>query len=73
MNDVRGSELMPQEQRAKAIGLATRPLGPPRDGWVTGRDLYDAILKGKPYPMRGLVGFGANLIVSHADGARERR
>ncbi len=72
VNDVRGSELMPQEQRAKAIGIATRPLGPPRDGWVTGRDLYDAILTGKPYPVRGLVGFGANLIVSHADGARAR-
>jgi anaerobic selenocysteine-containing dehydrogenase len=72
INDVRGGELMPQEQRAKTIGIATRPLGPPRDGWVTGRDLYDAILTQKPYPVRGLVGFGANLIVSHADGVRAK-
>jgi anaerobic selenocysteine-containing dehydrogenase len=63
---------MPEEQRAKAIGISPRPLGPPRDGWVTGRDLYDAILTERPYPVRGLVGFGANLIVSHADGARAR-
>src|SRR5215472_1675440 len=69
VNDVRGSELISPEQRAKAIGIATRPLGPPLNGWVTGRDLYDAILTDKPYPVRGLVGFGANLIVSHADGA----
>ncbi|MEJ0070721.1 MAG: molybdopterin-dependent oxidoreductase [Pseudomonadota bacterium] len=70
VNDVRGAELMPSPQRAKTIGMATRPLGPPRGGWVTGRDLYDAILTGSPYPVRGLVGFGANLLVSHADGAR---
>ncbi len=69
-NDVRGTELMPPEQRQKALGYTQRPLGPPRDGWVTGRDLYDTILTGSPYPIRGLVGFGANLVVSHADAHR---
>ncbi len=73
VNDVRGTELMPAEQRRKALGYAQRPLGPPRDGWVTGRDLYDAILTGSPYPVRGLIGFGANLVVSHADGHRARK
>lgn len=72
VNDVRGVELMPPEQRRKAIGFERRPLGPPCDGWVTGRDLYDAMLTGKPYSVRGLVGFGANLVVSHADGKRAR-
>ncbi len=70
VGDVRGAELMPAGQRLKTIGLAERPLGPPRGGWVTGRDLYDAILTGKPYTVRGLVGFGANLLVAHADAAR---
>ena len=70
VNDVRGTELMPRAQRRKAIGYAERPLGPPRDGWITGRDLYDAILTGQPYPIRGLVGFGANLVVSHAEAER---
>ncbi len=69
-NDVRGTELMSPAQRHKALGFDQRPLGPPRDGWVTGRDLCDAILTGHPYPVRGLVGFGANLVVSHADGSR---
>jgi anaerobic selenocysteine-containing dehydrogenase len=72
VNDVRGVGLMPTEQRRKAIGFDRRPLGPPRDGWVTGRDLYDAMLTGNPYSVRGLVGFGANLVVSHADGKRAR-
>ncbi|MFI4986061.1 MAG: molybdopterin-dependent oxidoreductase [Alphaproteobacteria bacterium] len=68
--DVRGTELMPASQRAKTIGLAERPIGPPRGGWVTGRDFYDAVLTGKPYAVRGLVGFGANLLVAHADAER---
>jgi anaerobic selenocysteine-containing dehydrogenase len=72
VNDVTGGELMGAGQRAKTIGLAARPIGPARAGWVTARDLYDAIIEGKPYPVRGLVGFGANLVVSHADGARAR-
>ena len=73
VNDVRGVELMAPAQRKKTIGLAERPIGPPRGGWVTGRDFYDAVLTGKPYPVRGLVGFGANLLVAHADGVRGRR
>ena len=72
VNDVRGAELMAPAQRAKTIGMEKRPIGPPRGGWVTGGDLYDAILEGRPYPVRGLVGFGANLLVAHADGARGR-
>lgn len=70
VNDARGVELMGPAQRAKTVGREKRPIGPARGGWVTGRDLYDAILTGEPYPVRGLVDFGANLLVSHADGAR---
>ncbi len=70
--DVTGAELMPAGQRAKALGLAARPLGPPRSGWITSDDLYRAILERTPYPVRSLVGFGANLLVSHADVARGR-
>ena len=72
-SDVRGVELMPAALRQKTLGVDERPLGPPRDGWVTGRDLYDAILTGEPYRVRGLVGFGANLVVSHADAERACR
>lgn len=64
--DVSGPPLAP-EQRAKALGLDERPLGPARSGWITSDDLYRAILEGRPYSVRGLVGFGANLVLSHAD------
>jgi anaerobic selenocysteine-containing dehydrogenase len=70
VNDVRGIELMSPAQRSKTIGREKRPIGPARDGWVTGRDFCDAVLTSRPYPVRGLVGFGANLVVSQPDGAR---
>jgi anaerobic selenocysteine-containing dehydrogenase len=70
--DVTGAELIRADQRAKALGLAARPLGPPRSGWITSDDIYRAILEGNPYRVRGLVGFGANLLVSHADVLRGR-
>ena len=72
-NDVSGAELLPPEQLAKALGADERPLGPARWGWVTSDDLYRAILDGHPYPVRGLVGFGANLVLSHADVQRARQ
>ncbi|WP_119460414.1 molybdopterin-dependent oxidoreductase [Rhodospirillaceae bacterium SYSU D60014] len=71
--DVSGWDLMPEAQWHKALGLARRPLGPPASGWVTAADFYTAVLDGDPYPVRGLVGFGANLILAHADGERGRR
>ena len=67
VRDVSGRELVTEAQRTKTLGLAERPLGPPRDGWCTSEDLYRAIVTGRPYPVRGLLTFGANLLVSHAD------
>ncbi|MFP6757017.1 MAG: molybdopterin dinucleotide binding domain-containing protein [Alphaproteobacteria bacterium] len=67
---VAGSDLLAPEQLAKAVGGADRPLGPERNGWITTDDLYRAILDGKPYPIKGMVSFGTNILVSHADSAR---
>ena len=64
INDLGSLALLSDKQRAKTIGLAERPLGPARHGWVTAADLYRAILHGTPYPVRGVVGFGANLLLS---------
>lgn len=65
--------MMPPAQRAKALGLDERPLGPPAQGWVTARDLCRAIVDGAPYPVKALVTFGTNMLVSQADsGATER-
>jgi anaerobic selenocysteine-containing dehydrogenase len=70
--NVVGEALLPDEQRARTLGLLERPLGPSRWQFVTTDDLYRAILEQRPYPVRGLVGFGANLLIAHADGRRGR-
>ncbi|MEC3956215.1 molybdopterin-dependent oxidoreductase [Nocardia sp. CDC153] len=68
----RANQLAP-EQRAKTLGLAQRPLGPPASGWITARDLCRAVLDGEPYRVRALVGFGSNLLLSQPDSARTAR
>src|SRR5437879_3203878 len=55
-------ELLSAEQLARALGRLERPLGPSRWGWVTTDDVYRAVLEQRPYAVRGLVGFGANLL-----------
>jgi anaerobic selenocysteine-containing dehydrogenase len=69
---ITGQELPAARQMAPTIGLAERPLGPARWGYVTTRDLYHAILEGTPYPVRAVLGFGANMLLAHADGRRGR-
>jgi anaerobic selenocysteine-containing dehydrogenase len=54
------------------LGVAERPLGPARWGYATTDELYRAILDRTPYAVRGLVGFGANLLLSHGDVLRGR-
>jgi anaerobic selenocysteine-containing dehydrogenase/ferredoxin-NADP reductase len=65
--------MLAPEQQAKALGLGQRPIGPPARGWVTGTDVYRAILDAEPYRVRALVGFGANLLVSQPAPGLGRR
>jgi anaerobic selenocysteine-containing dehydrogenase len=69
---IAGQELPSARHMAPAVGLAERPLGPARWGFLTTRDLYRAILEGIPYPVRAVIGFGANMLVAHADGRHGR-
>jgi anaerobic selenocysteine-containing dehydrogenase len=70
--NVEGRELLPPGQRTKALGIGERPLGPARWGFITSGDLYRAIVEREPYPVRGMVGFGASLVMAHADSLRGR-
>lgn len=60
--------LLPPAQHAKTLGLAERPIGPGLNNWVLAREVYRAILEAKPYRIGALVGFGANLLLSHPEG-----
>lgn len=73
INRVNPLNLLAPEQAAKALGIDKHPIGPPSQGWVTANDLYDAILDRKPYAVRALMGFGANILVSQANTKRGRR
>ena len=70
--DISGGDLLSPGQREKALGLAERPLGPGRLGYVTARDVYRAVLEAKPYPVRMLCSFGTNLLASQPDTALAR-
>jgi anaerobic selenocysteine-containing dehydrogenase/ferredoxin-NADP reductase len=67
INAVSNYAMVSPQQRAKALGLEERPLGPPSQGWVTAKDVYKAILDGRPYRVRALVAFGSNMVLSHAE------
>jgi anaerobic selenocysteine-containing dehydrogenase len=69
---ITGEELPATKGMAPVLGIAERPLGPARANHVTTRDLYRAIREGKPYPVRALIGFGANILLAHADGGAGR-
>ncbi|MBA1144704.1 molybdopterin-dependent oxidoreductase [Mesorhizobium neociceri] len=71
-NAVCGPDLLDPAQQAKAIGLDDKPLGPPNQGRITAHDFYTAALDERPYKVRGLIGFGANLAVAHANSTRGR-
>jgi anaerobic selenocysteine-containing dehydrogenase len=71
-NPIDGMELLSDDQRARAIGVLDRPLGPARFEFVTGEDFCTAALEHRPYRARALVNFGANLVMAHGDSARVR-
>ena len=70
-NPITGQELLPQEQAARRLGYAERPLGSPADpGCVQAADVYRAILTGHPYPVKALVLFGSDPLLGNGDPLR---
>ena len=69
---ITGEDLPAAKQMAPAIGFAERPLGPARWNSVSAHDFYRAVLESTPYPVRGLIGFGSNLLLAQADPIRGR-
>jgi anaerobic selenocysteine-containing dehydrogenase len=67
-----GQELPAARAMAPRLGIAERPLGPARFGFYSTVELYRAIREGIPYPVRALLGFGANMLLAHAGGAAGR-
>lgn len=69
---ITGDDLPAAKRMAPAAGFAERPLGPARWHCVSAHDFYGAVLDETPYPIRGLIGFGSNLLAQQADPVRAR-
>ncbi len=73
VNDVGGKEFLPKEANAIRVGRERKPLGPPaKPGNCAAYDIFNAILDGQPYPIKALLNFGSNTIMSNADSSRGR-
>jgi anaerobic selenocysteine-containing dehydrogenase len=70
---ISGEDLPAAKRLAPAVGVEQRPLGPARWNNVTTRDFYRAVLEETPYPVRGLLGFGSNMLLAHTDGGHGRK
>jgi len=64
-NNVSGAELVSDSQRAKALGISERPIGPPCELRVTSHDFYRAVLDKEPYEVKALIAFGTNFLFSY--------
>ena len=73
VNNVEGREFLAHEQAKKRLGYAERPLGPTTTGKIQAYEAYKAILTGKPYPVRGFLSFGGDIIMSNGDTREGRR
>ena len=55
------------------IGRERKPLGPPaKPGNCAAYDIFTAILEGRPYPVKAVLNFGSNTIMSTGDSQRAR-
>jgi anaerobic selenocysteine-containing dehydrogenase len=70
-NSLAGRGLLPREQASRTLGYAERPLGQAgTDGQVTAYDMYHAILTAQPYPVKGLITFGTDVLMGNGDPLR---
>jgi anaerobic selenocysteine-containing dehydrogenase len=69
-----GLELLTKEKAELRLGLADHPLGPPNDpGSVQAAQVYDAMLDGRPYPVKAAVLFGSDPLLGHGDASRGKK
>jgi anaerobic selenocysteine-containing dehydrogenase len=73
INDVSGKEFLPKEMAARRIGRERKPLGPPaKPGNCAAYDVFTAVLEERPYPVKAILNFGSNTIMSTGDSNRAR-
>ena len=72
-NPVVGHDLLDDETAKKRLGYKERPLGPTGTmGLGQAYDFYQAVMTGKPYPVKALLSIGGNLISTNPDSKTGR-
>jgi len=76
---INGLEFLTPEIESKRLGASERPLGPPgmiqrvsRIRCTRANDVYRAIVTGDPYPIKGLMAFGGNVISANPESLAGR-
>ena len=65
---IAGVHLLPPGRREKNLAWERFPLGPPgTTAHLPPYEVFRAILTGKPYPIRAIVSFGGNILLSTCD------
>jgi anaerobic selenocysteine-containing dehydrogenase len=73
INSVDGKEFLPKEAAALRVGRERKPLGPPASpGNCAAYDIFNAIIDGRPYPIKAFLAFGCNPVMSNADARLAR-
>ncbi|HEX2225840.1 MAG TPA: molybdopterin-dependent oxidoreductase [Candidatus Binatia bacterium] len=73
VNAVSGKEFLSKEAAEQRIGRERKPLGPPaKPGNCAAYDIFTAILEDRPYPIKALLNFGSNTVMSTGDSERAR-
>ena len=68
---ITGQDLLPKELASRRLGITELPLGSPgHGGRVQARHAYHAILTGQPYPVKAMISFGGDPLLSNRDGLR---
>ena len=73
VNGMDGRKFLPAEQERKRLGFDARPLGPVATGRVQAYEVYRAVLEGKPYPVKGFLSFGGDIIMANGNTLQGRR
>src|SRR6266498_4982968 len=68
---ITGQELLAEKMVSRRLGYAELPLGSPgHSGRVQAKHVYDAILTGEPYPIKGMIAFGGDPLLGNGDSQR---
>ena len=71
---ITGQELLPKDIVSRRLGCDILPLGSPGlSGRIQAKHAYDAILTGKPYPIKAVVAFGGDPLLGYGDSARGKQ